>query len=60
MLGPEVEDLLRPVALVAVDGDQAESCQGSIGFVVGVVGGRRVMVWSGGELTAREQARRLP
>jgi hypothetical protein len=54
-----VEDLLRPVALVAVDGDQAESCQGSIGFVVGVVGGRRVMVWSGGELTAREQARRL-
>jgi hypothetical protein len=55
-----VEDLLRPASLVAINGNQAESRQRSIGLVVGVVGWRRVMVWSGGELTAREQARRLP
>lgn len=60
VLGPEVEELLGSRAGGAVNRDEPESRQGFVGLVVGVVGGRRVMVWSGGELTAREQARRLP
>lgn len=61
VLGPEVKELRPGVVAGAADRDQAERGQGGVGVVVGVVGGRRVMVWwSGGQFTARKQARRLP